>query len=170
MTLDGRRNVSRWRRTVTTAFVAAGMAVAMLLGTPATANADVLDDLAREFSTAAGAGQVANLLSESMKIRAMGIKPTKAELAGVEDALRYRPNMSPLIEALQSLVGGQSQRLQQAQSIAQQQGGGSLTINQYDPSNPTGVTSGGGSINLGGGNYTIGSGRGGAVSGSGPGR
>lgn len=146
------------------------MAAAAMLGTSATANADILDELAREFSTARGAGQLANLLGDSMKMRQMGVRPTKGELAAVQASLRYRPNQRPLIEALESLVAGQNQRLRRAEIISSQQqseGGQSISINQYDPNNPTGVISGSGGINLGGSQYTIGSGRPGAVSGAG---
>ena len=160
--------LERPRNTVMAALAAVGMAIALMFGSvPATAHADVLDDLAQEFSTAAGAGQVANLLSEALKMRSMGVKPTKAELTAVQAALDYRPNQKPLIGALQALVAGQTTRLQQAQAIAQNQGPISIGINQYDPTSPGGVTVGPGGINIGGGGFTIGDGRAGAVSGGG---
>lgn len=154
---------------MTAVFVGFGMAVATMLSTPVTANADILDELGREFSTARGAGQLANLLNDSLRMKSMGVRPSAGELAAVQDALRYRPNQRPLIEALESLVAGQSKRLRRAETIARQQqaeGGQSISINQYDPSNPGGFISGSGGINLGGSQYTIGSGRPGAVAGS----
>ncbi|HEX9175411.1 MAG TPA: hypothetical protein VF874_04690, partial [Mycobacterium sp.] len=63
MTLEP-TNSSRW--TVAAALAGTGLALALAFGPAAgTANADVLDDLAQEFSTAAGAGQVSTLLNQS---------------------------------------------------------------------------------------------------------
>lgn len=152
--------VSGWRRAAASALTAVAVAVGLMLGSvPPTANADVLDTLAEEFSTAAGAGQVAGLLNQSLKLRASGIKPTKAELTNIENALNYRPNLKPLISALEETVSAQNTRLQQAQAIAKNQGPTTIGINQYDPTAPGGVTAGPGGINIGGGGWTIGDGR-----------
>ena len=67
---------------------------------PAPARADVLDDLAQEFSMGSGAGQVANLLKATLKLRAQGYRPSRANLDEITKALSYRPNQKPLIEAL----------------------------------------------------------------------
>ena len=145
--------------TIRTALAGTGLAVALVLGSaPGTARADVLDDLANEFTTAAGAGQVSTLLNESLKLRAMGVKPTGAELTAVKDALKYRPNQTPLVNALKDAVAGQTHRLEQVQA-AQQGSGYTIGINQYDPNSPGGVTMGPGGINIGGGAWTIGDGR-----------
>lgn len=157
MTLLG--SIDKWRRAAAAALMAAAVAVAAMFGSIPTANADVLDELAQEFTTAAGAGQVANLLNQSLKLRAMGIKPTKAQLQSIQDALGYRPNLKPLISALQETISDQNTRLQQAQAIAQNQGPYTIGINQYDPTAPGGITAGPGGINIGGGGYTIGDGR-----------
>ncbi|HEX9178602.1 MAG TPA: hypothetical protein VF874_21820 [Mycobacterium sp.] len=147
------------RRTVAAALAGTGLALALAFGPAAgTASADVLDDLAQEFTTAAGGGQVSGLLNQSLKLRAMGMKPTGAEIAAVQDALKYRPNQTPMVNALKDMVSGQSHRLEQAQAAADQ-GGFTVGINQYDPSSPGGVTVGPGGINIGGGSWTIGDGR-----------
>ncbi len=154
------RSVAGWRRAASTALTAAAVAVALMFGsTPATASADVLDELAQEFTTSAGGGQVANLLHESLKLRSMGFKPTKAQLDSIQDALRYRPNQKPLISALEETIAAQTTKMQQAEAIAQKQGPYTIGINQYDPSSPGGVTVGRDGINIGGGGYTIGNGR-----------
>jgi hypothetical protein len=149
---------TRWRRTIGTALAGTGLAVALELGSPVgLARADVIDDLANEFTTAAGGGQVSNLVNQSLKLRAMGYKPTAAELAAVEDSEKYRPNQTPMISALKGAVAGQTHRMEQSQAAAKK-GGVSIGINQYDPNSPGGITAGPGGINLGGGSnqYQIG--------------
>ena len=139
-----------------TAVAGAGLAVALVLATAPAARADVLDDLATEFTTAQGAGQIPSLLNQSLKLRAAGYRPTNGELGEIQDALKYRPNQTPLITALKETVEGQSHRMQQAQAASKQQGPFSIGINQYDPNSPGGVTVGPGGINIGGGQYQIG--------------
>ena len=159
MTLEPKQTSSGWRRTVGVALAGTGLAVALALGSaPGMARADVLDDLANEFTTAAGGGQVSTLLNQSLKLRAMGVKPTGGELAAVQDALKYRPNQTPLINALKDAVHGQTHRLEQAQA-ANKQNPYTIGINQYDPNSPGGITVGPGGINIGGGGWTIGDGR-----------
>jgi hypothetical protein len=149
--------LQRLKKTMTAGIASTAITVGLVAGLgPATAHADVIDDLAVEFSTAAGAGQVASLLNQSLKLRSMGIRPTKAEMDGIQTALNYRPNQKPLISALQEAVAGQTKRFQRAK--AGQQGPFTVGINQYDPNNPGGVTAGPGGVNIGGGGYTIGDG------------
>ena len=158
MTFEPNTSSSRWRRNLATALAGAGMAVALTLGSaPGLASADVLDDLANEFTTAAGGGQISTLLNQSMKLRAMGVRPTNGELTAIQDALKYRPNQTPLIKALKEAVEGQTHRYQQAQA-ANQKPGYTVGINQYDPNNPGGVSLGPGGIGIGGGTnqYQIG--------------
>jgi hypothetical protein len=158
MTLEPKETSQRSRRTIGAALAGTGLAVALALGLPAgLARADVIDDLANEFTTSAGGGQVSNLVNQSLKLRAMGFKPTSAELAAVQDSEKYRPNQTPMITALKDAVSGQTHRMEQAQAAAKK-GGFSVGINQYDPNNPGGITAGPGGINLGGGSnqYQIG--------------
>ena len=155
MTLEPKKNR---RRGVAASLAGAGLAVGLVIGGPAgAARADVLDDLAQEFTTAAGNGQVSSLLNQSLKLRAAGVRPTGAELTAVQDALKYRPNQTPMVAALKDMIAGQTHRLEQAQ--AAKKGDVSIGINQYDPSSPGGVTVGPGGINIGGGAWTIGDGR-----------
>lgn len=89
---------------------------------PAAVSGDILDQLADDYGVGAGGGQVANLLRTALKLRAMGFKPSKANLAEIQAAMAYRPNQNPLIGALkdtiayQSKLKGQMEVLQQAQS------------------------------------------------------
>jgi hypothetical protein len=148
-----------WRRTTTAALAGTGMAVVLMLGwVPAVARADVLDDLGKEFTTASGAGPVASLVNQSMKLRAAGFLPTKGELDAITKAETYRPNQTPLIKALQDTVAGQTRLQQDAQAMGGGQNQVGFGINQYDPNSPGGVTAGPGGVNLGGGSgqYVIG--------------
>lgn len=89
---------------------------------PASATGDVLDQLAEEYNVGAGGGQLSNLLRTALKLRAMGFKPSKANLDAIQVAMAYRPNQNPLINALkdtiayQAKIKGQMEVLQQAQS------------------------------------------------------
>ena len=96
--------------------------MALTLGsTPVTAHADVLDDLAIEFTTAQGAGQIPALLNQSLRLRGAGYNLTNGEMAAIQDALTRRPNQTPLINALKDAVSGQTQRMKQ-NKIAQSAG------------------------------------------------
>jgi hypothetical protein len=146
-----------WRRAVTGAATTGAVTAGLILGFgAATAHADVLDDLAAQYTTAAGAGEVANWLHTSLALRAAGFKPTAGELQLIQDSLQYKPNQIPLVNALQATVATQQKLQQRANAAA---GGGNpvtIGVNQYDPSNPT---------QLGG--FTVGSGPG--ANGTGPG-
>src|SRR5262245_45641819 len=129
MTFEPKNTSSGWRRSVAAALAGTGLAAALALGSaPGMARADVVDDLANEFTTAAGAGQISGLLNQSLKLRAMGVKATAGELAAVQDSLKYRPNQTPMITALKDMVAGQTHRYQQAQA-ANQKPGYSVGIN-----------------------------------------
>lgn len=86
------------------------------------ASGDILDQLAEEYAVGAGGGQLSNLLRTALKLRAMGFKPSKANLAEIQQAMNYRPNQNPLINALKDTIAyqaklkGQLEVLQQAQS------------------------------------------------------
>lgn len=113
-----RRSGSRRRRVlhgVTGALLAAGL----VFGPAATAHADVLDDLAEQYAVGSGGGQLSNLLKLSLKLRAMGFKPSKANLAEITEAMDYRPNQNPLIEALKDTIAYQ-QKIKAQMEILQQ--------------------------------------------------
>ncbi len=119
------------KRTLLTFLMSAGLAVGLVVGVGSgTANADVLDDLAAEYSLGAGAGQIANLLNESIRLRSQGFAPKRTQYTAISDALGYRPNQTPLVNALQDAVSYQT-RLQ-AQSNGDTGGGVTVGINQCD--------------------------------------
>ncbi len=80
---------------------------------------DVLDQLAQEYAVGSGGGQLSNLLKMSLKLRAMGFKPSKANLAEIAQAMNYRPNQIPLIEALKDAIAYQ-QKIRAQMEILQQ--------------------------------------------------
>ena len=111
-----------WRRGVLNGIAGVTVAVGMVFGSTAVAQADVLDDLAQEYAIGAGGGQLSKLLKVSLQLRAMGYKPSKAYLDELTTAMGYRPNQNPLIEALkdtiayQAKVKAQTEMLQKSQS------------------------------------------------------
>jgi hypothetical protein len=152
MTLQG------LRKTVTAGIATTSMAVALMVGfSPAIAHADVLDDIANEYAHGAGTGPLANLVVQSMKLRAMGFKPSQGNYDAINKALVYKPNQTPLIKALQDTVASQT-KLQKEASLQQgnNQNQVGFGINQYNPANPGGVTFGQGGVNIGGGPWQIG--------------
>jgi len=158
MTFEPNKSGPAWRRTVGVALAGTGMALTLALGSaPGMARADVLDDLANEFTTAAGGGEIPTLLNQSLKLRGVGFPATPGELAAIQDSEKYRPNQTPMIKALNAAVQGQSHRMKQAQAGNTQQCC-TVGINQYDPSNPGGLSVGPNGVGLGGGStpYQIG--------------
>lgn len=95
------------------------VAVGLVFGPAAPASADVLDDLAEEYAVGAGGGQLSKLLRTSLKLRAMGFKPSKANLAEITEAMDYRPNQNPLINALMDTIAYQ-QKIKAQMEILQQ--------------------------------------------------
>lgn len=106
-------------RRVLRGVTAAVVAVGLVFGPAAPAHADVLDDLAERYAVGSGGGQLSNLLKVSMKLRAMGFKPSKANLAEITEAMEYRPNLNPLIEALKGTIAYQ-QKIKAQMEILQQ--------------------------------------------------
>lgn len=114
MPLDARGATGRrvaWRRTVAGSALTVGF---LLIAGMGTAHADVLDDVYGEYATGRGGGQVSNLVHDSMKLRAQGYTPSRSHLTAIEDALKYRPNQKPLIDALKDTVAYQRKRQAQA--------------------------------------------------------
>lgn len=140
---------SRWRRNVrgavvgaVTAGLVAGFGSQVALADPTTAPAtpttsaaasdsgvpqfksadELLLFIDQEYDQGAGGGQLSNLIKSVMKLRAAGFKPSKANVAAIIQALNYRPNQKPLIDALsdtlayQQKIKAQSDLLQQAQA------------------------------------------------------
>ena len=107
----------------TTSPAAPTTAAASDSGVPQFKSADeLLAFIDQEYDMGAGGGQLSNLIKQVMKYRAAGFKPSKANVAEIVQALNYRPNQKPLIDALndtlayQSKIKAQSDLLQQAQA------------------------------------------------------
>jgi hypothetical protein len=121
-------------------------------GVPQFQTADqMLAFIDQNYDMGAGGGQLSNLIKSVLKLRAQGIKPSKANIAEIQNALQYRPNQKPLIQALQDTLGyqqkiyAQMQILQQAQQRQQNNavmGGGQMpsdgnpAIGGSAPANP----------------------------------
>lgn len=117
-------NGSRGRRiarAVTGAVAGTMVAAGLVFGPAATAHADVLDDLAEQYAVGSGGGQLSNLLKLSLKLRALGFKPSKANLAEITEAMEYRPNQNPLIEALKDTIAYQQKIKAQMEILRQYQ-------------------------------------------------
>jgi hypothetical protein len=95
-------------------------------GVPQFQSADqMLLFIEQEYNLGAGGGQLSNLIKSVLKLRAQGINPSRTNIAEIQNALKYRPNQKPLIQALQNTLGyqqkifAQMQILQQAQQAQQ---------------------------------------------------
>ncbi|AQT80241.1 hypothetical protein B1R94_14680 [Mycolicibacterium litorale] len=95
-------------------------------GVPQFQSADqMLMFIDQEYDQGASGGQLSNLIKQVMKLRAQGITPSRTNVAEIQNALNYRPNQKPLIQALQDTLGyqqkiyAQMQLLQQAQQRQQ---------------------------------------------------
>jgi hypothetical protein len=142
-----------WRRAVTGAVASGALAAGLMIGLGSgTANADVLDDIAGQYDTGSGGGQVSQLIHTALKMRAMGFVPSKGNMDDLVAAMDKRPNQVPLVTALQNTVSFQKRNQMRGQ--AQQQAPATIGINQYDPTNPAGSPGGfgigapGGGINI----------------------
>jgi hypothetical protein len=151
MTSQTGRNTG-WRRAVTGAVASGALAAGLMVGLGSgTANADVLDDIAGQYDTGAGGGQVSQLVHTALKMRALGFVPSKGNMDDLVAAMDKRPNQVPLINALENTVAFQKRN--QARGV-QQQKPATIGINQYDPTNPGGAPGGfgigapGGGINI----------------------
>jgi hypothetical protein len=126
--------------------------------TPSVMTADeALAIIARDYDLGSGGGQLSTLIHDVLTLRAQGFKPSNANKQAITKALDYRPNQTPLIEALkETLVYQRKMQALQQNAVAPQQG---LTLGQTplppgvppDPGNPNntgiGVIPGGSTIN-----------------------
>lgn len=99
----------------------AGAATAAAAATEARPTGDVLDQLAEEYAVGSGGGQLSNLLKASLKMRAMGYRPSKANLEALSQAMRYRPNQLPMIQALKDTIAYQQKVMAQTQILQRSQ-------------------------------------------------
>ena len=81
----------------------------------------MLSFIEQEYNVGAGGGQLSNLIKSVLKLRAQGVKPSKTNIAEIQNALQYRPNQKPLIEALQNTLGYQQKVFAQMQLLQQAQ-------------------------------------------------
>jgi len=105
---------SRLVRYVAGGVVGVGLALSGVGFGMGTAHADLIDQLAAEYSTGAGAGQIVNLINTSLTLRAQGFKPKPADYAAIQAAMDKRPNQMPLIDALTAAVAHQQKAMVQA--------------------------------------------------------
>lgn len=117
--------------TPTSAAAAPGGAAATPAGQDGQASApgemtadEALAIIAKDYDTGAGGGQLSNLIHSVLKLRAQGYKASEANRIAIEDALNYRPNQTPLINALKETLAYQQKMKQRA---------------EYAPSNPVTV-------------------------------
>ena len=101
------------------AATAAGTTTAAAAGSRAAG--DVLDQLAEEYAIGSGGGQLSNLLKASLKMRSMGYRPSKANLEALSQAMQYRPNQLPMIQALKDTIAYQQKVMAQTQILRQAQ-------------------------------------------------
>ncbi|MHA3021231.1 hypothetical protein ACXPWS_13330 [Mycobacterium sp. BMJ-28] len=120
---------SGWRRATAGVAVAAGLMATFGSGV---ASADALDDIAAEYDTGAGGGQISNLIHDALKLRALGFLPSRGNYADLQEGLDKRPNQTPLISALKATVD--FQRKTQARTV-QPSNPTTIGINTYNPAN-----------------------------------
>ncbi|TDZ80063.1 hypothetical protein DE4585_03813 [Mycobacteroides salmoniphilum] len=111
---------TRLRAITGTALAAAGLSAALVFGPGVgTASADVLDDIAHEYSTGTSGGQVSNLVRTALQLRARGAQVSSSQNDALKSALDKRPSQMPLINSLKSVIATQSQFLKAAQKPQQ---------------------------------------------------
>ncbi|MGZ8801422.1 MAG: hypothetical protein ACXWZL_02050 [Mycobacterium sp.] len=74
----------------------------------------ILMMISQEYQTGAGGGQVSKLIEQVITLRSRGIRPSVANTQALAAGLEARPNLTPLIEALQATL------VQQRKQFAQQ--------------------------------------------------
>ena len=120
----------RLLRSVRNGIAGVALAVGLVCGSAVPAHADILDELAEQYAIGTGGGQLSKLLKTSLKLRAMGYKPSQAYLDQVTEAAGYRPNQNPLIEAIKNTIAYQAKVKAQTEILqgAQSQQGANSTI------------------------------------------
>jgi len=136
------------RRTLL-ATLAAGFVAAGSIGATGAAHADVLDDLAAQYDTGSGGGQVSTLIHSVIKLRAQGYGPSKGNLEDIQNGIDHRPNEMLLIKALKSTIAFQQRNQARRNSTPQSP----IVIGGTPGGLPPGIlpNTGGSNITLGGG-------------------
>ncbi|ODQ95755.1 hypothetical protein [Mycolicibacterium holsaticum] len=90
---------------------------------PAKVSADaVLSQIYTEYAQGDGGGQVSKLIDDAVKLRRQGFRPSNANAEALANALEYRPNQTPLVEALKNTIAYQRKLQAQAAMTASQRG------------------------------------------------
>lgn len=99
-------------------------------------NADqVLQQIHEEYRQGDGGGQVSTLIDDAVKLRKLGFRPSNANAAALAKALEYRPNQTPLVEALKETLAYQ-RKLQARAAQQAAAGGGSIAGIPVTPAVP----------------------------------
>jgi hypothetical protein len=157
MTSQTGKNCHGWRRAITGGVACNALALGLLVGigspaasaqpepTPVTdappseqaetpaPTGDVLAVIASEYMTGAGGGQVSNFVKEALQLRSLGFRPSKGNLAALQEALDKRPNQTPLVQALMETVSYQRTLQARAEAAGAPPGGFVAGINQLPP-------------------------------------
>jgi hypothetical protein len=81
-----------------------------------TVSADqVLATIHNEYAQGDGGGQISKLIDDAMKLRQQGFRPSNAHAADLAKALEFRPNQTPLVEALKETIAYQRKLQARAQ-------------------------------------------------------
>jgi hypothetical protein len=151
MTLQTGRNRHDWRRVLIGGVASGTMAASLLTGfgvstafaepgesctgadcakadsagadaPPAMTADEALAIIARDYDLGDGGGQLSTLIHDVLTLRALGFKPSNANKQAITKALDYRPNQTPLIEALKETLAYQRKMQALQQNVAPQQG------------------------------------------------
>lgn len=128
-----------WRRATATAVagaalvggLAAGLSAPAALADPVAAPStdgqkppvspdQILMMINEQYNTGSGGGQVSKLIDQVMTLRMQGVRPSRANIAALADALDKRPNQGPLVSALQATLATQRKMKMQAANQVQQ--------------------------------------------------
>ncbi|MGV0718979.1 hypothetical protein ABQE93_26625 [Mycolicibacterium sp. XJ662] len=82
----------------------------------------VLMQIYTEYAQGDGGGQVSKLIDDAVKLRRQGFRPSNLNAEALANALEYRPNQTPLVEALKNTIAYQRKLQAQAALTASQQG------------------------------------------------
>jgi hypothetical protein len=94
----------------------------------------VLSIIYTEYAQGDGGGQISKLIDDAMKLRALGFKPSNANVAALTEALNHRPNQVPLVEALKETIAYQRKlKAQMENNATGQQPGYNFGVGQPPP-------------------------------------
>lgn len=94
---------------------------------------EALNIIYTEYDTGAGGGQLSNLVHDVMRLRAQGFRPSKGNVAAIQEALAKRPNQAPLVEALKATLDYQLKQQMQANNKVAQPNQPVLGVGQLPP-------------------------------------